>query len=773
MPFQENGLPKKSMEDLSREDLIQEVLQLKQTLALAKERTELILQATSDAVYEWDLQSGYLSWNEGFLNLIGCEQQAIEHTIHFWSAHLHPQDYERVQESLQAIFQQRGKLWVEQYRFRRKDGSYAYVLERGYIVYDDQNKPVRMVGTLQDVSKQKESELAREALSKEYSFLLDEIPSLVFSTQPDGQADFVNKQWLQYTGLAIEQIMGEGWTKAVHPLDRESTLQTWHKAVQLGIKYQIQHRLLRHDGVYRWFQMNAVPYKDKEGTIIKWFGTCTDIEEVRQAKSETEGQLNYFYSLLMAIPSPIAIVRGPEHLLEFFNPHLEKLLGNILQVGTSLAKCLESLPAGYLLEIIQEVFQNGDTSVITEVPVQLSGQQAPPDTYYNLHIQAIRNKTGTSNGVLIFGHDVSEQVNARKKIEQSRTRIRSILDGIPAMAWTTDIQGNTTYYNSHWYSYCGISVGEQVNSYELIHPEDRPAVASSWQEAQSSQTVWQAQYRLQRGDGTYHWHLGRTVPVLDSEGNLLEWFGVGTDIEEQKQTQKILENTLAELHEKNFELDQFVYKTSHDLRAPLTTILGLVTIIRGEAEESTKMQYVDLIEGRVQKLDTFIKSMLDYSRNTRTPVQAASIYFPALVEECIQELANLKHFDRLQISTQISGETFHSDPFRLKVIFSNLISNAVKYQDFSKADSYLHIHITVSASQAEIELKDNGVGIEQAYQDRIFSMFFRATEQSEGSGLGLYIVKQAVTVLQGSIMLESTINKGTCFKIHLPTMVVG
>lgn len=773
MLFQEDSSSSHSLEDLSREDLIQEVLHLKQALALAKERTELILQATNDAVYEWDLLSGYLSWNEGFLHLIGYEQKAIEHTIHFWSAHLHPQDYERVQESLQALFQQGGTQWVEQYRFRRKDGSYAYVLERGYIVYDAQSKPVRMIGTLQDVSRQKESELAREELSNEYAFLLDEIPSLVFSTQPDGHADFVNKQWLQYTGSAMKQIVGDGWTKAIHPLDRELTLQTWYTSVQQGINYQIQHRLLRHDGVYRWFQVDAIPYKDKHGTIIKWFGTCTDIEEVRQAKAETEDQLNYFYSLLMAIPSPIAIVRGPEHIVEFFNPHLEKLLGNILQVGVPLANCLEGLPAGYFFEMIQQVYQTGETRAIIEMPIQLTGRPDSPNAYHNLLFQAIRNKTGGRNGVLIFGHDVSEQVNARKKIEESRSRIRSILEGIPAMAWTTDVQGNNNYFNSHWYSYCGIPTGEQVNTYELIHPEDRPAVASSWQEAQRSQSIWQAQYRLQREDGTYRWHLGRTVPVFDSEGNLLEWFGVGTDIEEQKQTQKMLENTLAELHEKNFELDQFVYKTSHDLRAPLTTILGLVTIIRGEAEESTKMQYVDLIEGRVQKLDTFIKSMLDYSRNTRTPVRSASIHFPALMEECLQELASLKHFDRLQIATQITGENFYSDPFRLKIIFSNLISNAIKYQDFAKTDSYLYIHITLSPAQAEIVFTDNGVGIEQAYQDRIFSMFFRATEQSEGSGLGLYIVKQAVTVLQGSITLESKINKGTCFKIHLPTMVVG
>ncbi len=768
MPLQKDDPSKEPVKEPTREDLRQEILQLKQALALAEERTELILKATTDAVYEWDLLSGHLSWNEGFLSLIGYDRESIEPTIHFWSAHLHPQERERVQASLQAIFQQGGKHWVEEYRLRRKDGSYGYVLERGYVVYDAHSKPVRMIGTLQDVSRQKESELAQDALFKEYAFLLNEIPTLVFSTRPDGGADFVNRQWLQYTGLSMEEILGDGWATALHPLDVAPTLQAWQKAVQQGTTYLFQQRLRRQDSIYRWFQVDAVPYKDIEGRILKWFGTCTDIEEVRQAKAEAEGQLGYFYSLLMAIPSPIAIVRGPGHTIEFINSHLEKFLGNILQVGVPLAQCLQGLPMDHFLDVIQEIYQSGETKVISEMPIHLTKQQEAPDAYYNLLFQGIRNKMGNMDGIMIFGHDVSEQVNARKKIEESRSRIRSILEGMPAMAWTTDRDGNNTYFNSHWYAYCGVAEGDQVNTYEFIHIEDRPAVVSSWQEAQSSKSIWQAQYRLRRRDGTYRWHLGRTIPVLDSAGTLLEWFGVGTDIEEQKQTQRMLENTLAELHEKNFELDQFVYKTSHDLRAPLTTILGLVTIIREETDERIKMHYVDLIEGRVGKLDTFIKSMLDYSRNTRTPVRAASIHFPTLIEECLQELASLRYVDRLQIYPQLTGENFYSDPFRLKMIFSNLISNAIKYQDFAKEKSFLKIHIDLSQSEARIEFEDNGMGIEAAYQDRIFGMFFRATEKSEGSGLGLYIVKQAVSVLQGSITLESQPKKGTLFKLSLP-----
>jgi signal transduction histidine kinase len=244
--------------------------------------------------------------------------------------------------------------------------------------------------------------------------------------------------------------------------------------------------------------------------------------------------------------------------------------------------------------------------------------------------------------------------------------------------------------------------------------------------------------------------------------------GTATDIHDQKTTQHRLENTLRELHEKNFELDQFVYKTSHDLRSPLSTILGLVDILKGESDEAAKRQYVDLIANRVHKLDGFIRSMLDYSRNTRTATRREEIGLAALMEECYADLEYMKHFGRLRFTSRVGEGRFCSDVFRLKIIFSNLISNAIKYQDFNKAQSWLDIHVEITAAHAVIHCADNGVGIDPAYQAKIFDMFFRAAEQSDGSGLGLYIVKQAVAVLQGTIGMQSQVGGGTQFTITLP-----
>ena len=356
--------------------------------------------------------------------------------------------------------------------------------------------------------------------------------------------------------------------------------------------------------------------------------------------------------------------------------------------------------------------------------------------------------------------------------KQAIDYLYTILEGIPHMAWTSlPEQSFINFYNKRWYDYSGLTEEQsRGQGWQLTtHPDDIPLMKERITAGRQAGQPWEVESRYRRAsDGMYRWHLSRAVPLRNESGKITMWVGTATDIHEQKQAQHALENTLGELHEKNFELDQFVYKTSHDLRAPLSTILGLVDILKQEEDESVKANYVDLIENRVHKLDAFIRSMLDYSRNTRTATSYEKIDFVALIQSCLQELEYMKNFGRLRVTYQVGEEAFYSDVFRLKIIFSNLISNAVKYLDVAKQENQLAITVDIGAAGAKILFTDNGLGIEQQYQDRIFNMFFRATDQAEGSGLGLYIVKQAVSVLNGRIRLESKVGFGTQFTVTLP-----
>lgn len=228
-----------------------------------------------------------------------------------------------------------------------------------------------------------------------------------------------------------------------------------------------------------------------------------------------------------------------------------------------------------------------------------------------------------------------------------------------------------------------------------------------------------------------------------------------------------LKSTLEELSERNFELDQLMYKTSHDLRSPLSSILGLVNLANLDSENC--LMYLNKIEGRVKKLDEFIRSMLNYGRVNRGEIHFEEIPLEKVIDDCIRELDHLENFAALKTEVRVkpSKTVFKSDLLRIRIIVGNIISNAYKYYN-PNVKSRLKIEASINPMFAQIVFRDNGIGIKREHLRKIFDMFYRATEKSQGSGLGMYIVKQAVDKLKGTIQLKSTFGKGTEIKITVP-----
>jgi len=223
----------------------------------------------------------------------------------------------------------------------------------------------------------------------------------------------------------------------------------------------------------------------------------------------------------------------------------------------------------------------------------------------------------------------------------------------------------------------------------------------------------------------------------------------------------------------NMELDNFVYSVSHNLRAPLMSVLGLVTVARMEEQrhENSSGNLFNMIEHSIHRLDDTLKEILDYSRNARTETAISEVHLESIFNDTLERLRYLKGFDRIKKQIRIDSEIpFYSDTYRLSIIFQNLISNSIKYQDVEKRESFISVEADVTENDIQIRFSDNGMGIREEYLPKMFSMFFRATERSEGAGLGLYIVKESVSKLGGEIYLESTFNEGCTFNIRLPNM---
>lgn len=225
-----------------------------------------------------------------------------------------------------------------------------------------------------------------------------------------------------------------------------------------------------------------------------------------------------------------------------------------------------------------------------------------------------------------------------------------------------------------------------------------------------------------------------------------------------------------ELKTANYELDRFVYSTSHDLRAPLNSMLGLIEIAKDDTTEEITREHLKMLNRSAKKLDGFICDILDYSRNSRMEVNMEQINFRKLLNDITENLKFIGNNNRtIDFVIEISGETtIYSDRNRLITILGNLISNAIHYQNPKVSNPFVRIEIETSQTETKITIEDNGIGISEEMHSRIFDMFYRVSHESVGSGLGLYIVKEAVNKLNGEIKVQSQVGIGTTFLIKIP-----
>ncbi|MEL7001959.1 MAG: HAMP domain-containing sensor histidine kinase [Bacteroidota bacterium] len=239
------------------------------------------------------------------------------------------------------------------------------------------------------------------------------------------------------------------------------------------------------------------------------------------------------------------------------------------------------------------------------------------------------------------------------------------------------------------------------------------------------------------------------------------------------QQHAVIKSKNDELKRTNSELDHFLYSTSHDLRAPLASVQGLLSIAAETKDPKELARIHGLMNQQVHKMDDFIKDIINIMRNSRQPVNKEVFNLHNFFDDILAENKYNYHSGDVKISNEISENIdLNTDRTRLKTVVGNLCSNALKYADMEKHERYVRVNCEMCDDNVVLNISDNGIGIDPTYSVKVFDMFYRATEKSQGSGLGLYIAKETVNNLGGEISLDSTLGKGTKFSVSLPKDVL-
>ena len=374
-------------------------------------------------------------------------------------------------------------------------------------------------------------------------------------------------------------------------------------------------------------------------------------------------------------------------------------------------------------------------------------------------------------GVIIMAEVITEKVEQELHLSETFEELQEARKLGKLFTWEFDPTSGKFIWSANIKEFGSGKLKDlgEISLFDLIEPEFKADFSNKIATAIDERDQFELMHPIRLHEEKYWLHTRGTV---DCEGGkIVKIHGTVQDITEQMSVEQSLKSKNEELSKINDELDQFVYKTAHDLRAPLTNLLGLISVMKNETDPNLLRTYFDLQEKSVEKMDGFIQKITSYTRNARTPVTEQQVDCFKLTDEVFGEYLFYDKSDRVEKIIDIQNEIdIYTDPERLRIIISNLTANAIKFADMNKQHPSLAVMIETKFDEIHIQVKDNGIGIAHEIQDKVFDMFYRGHNTADGAGIGLYIVKETVKKLNGKISLISDLNKGTTVDIFIPNL---
>lgn len=702
-----------------------------------------------------------------------------------WLNATHPDDKESTAKAFVEANNNQDYFNVS-YRLRDKEGEYRWVMDSATPKFNENGDYEGFVGTVVDIHEQKLAEVQIKESEQRFRTLIASAPvaiglfvgrDLIIENQNEIFNQIVGKG--DVTGWKLVEAMPELITEGQPFLQILDDVFTSGKMFQT---FGTQVKIVQ-DGVltYNYYDFTYTPIFDSEGKVYAILDIAIDVtENVLAQKKIEESEMNLRNTISKA-PVAMCIFKGKNHTVEIVNDKMLELWGkNEAQVlGKPIFEGLPEVQGQGFEALLDSVFTTGKTVNAYEVPATLPRENGLELTYVDFVYEAFREIDGTISGIIAVAIEVTQQVLARKKIEQAEEKARLAIDladlGSYEVDLATNIMTTSERFDAIWGGHS--TIRNELASY--IHPEDL-TIRDDAHKKSFDTGILEYEARLLRDDKSINWVRIKGKLIYDKSNNPITLIGVIQDITEQKQfaeqlTKLVKERTL-ELHRSNEDLLQFAHVASHDLKEPVRKIKIFSSMLQsdyGELLPPRGMTYLNKVHNATDRMFSMIEGVLAYSEFTSAEQKIELISLNNIIDHIESDLELLIQQKNATIIRENLPEIEGADVL-IHQLFYNLINNALK---FSKNDvpTIIEINSSVEISEegqnwVKIMVSDNGIGIDPAFSNKIFDVFSRlnAKDDYEGTGLGLALCKKIVERHHGTISATGIKNEKAIFTILLP-----
>jgi PAS domain S-box-containing protein len=611
--------------------------------------------------------------------------------------------------------------------------------------------------------------------------LLQHIPVAAWTLAPDGKPDFVNQNWLEYTGQALDYVRSEpeAWMTATHPEDRETVSRSFWGGVRSGQGFTFEARFRRvHDGAWRWHLNRAVALRDAAGEILRFVGTSTDIDDLKQSQDDLR-RAEERTRLVVETALDAVVTMNSQGLITSWNKQAEIIFGWSPEeaLGRKMSETIIPMHYRPSHENGLRHFLNTGQGPVLNQRIEITALRRD-GTEFPVELTVTPLKSGDGWTFSSFVRDISERKRAEEKLRESELNLRQMTETIPEMLWSATPNGSIDYCNARVLDYTGLSRQKIQGAgwMKMIHPDDAENAARAWTHSVESGGAFYFEFRgLRASDGKYRWCVSRALPLRSPDGDILKWHGTVVDFHDRRQAQEDLRNAQAELAHVNrvMTMGELTASIAHEVNQPLASIIASGDSCSAWlSNEPPNLDRARAAAGRIIQAATQASEIVQRLRALfkKTTSMTISVDVNGAIEDTISLVRHEAQRNEVILRTELEPgvPSVSGDRVQLQQVILNLAMNGI--ESVAQLD-YEPRRVMIRSTRSDsgevlVTVEDTGPGIDAEHSDRLFAPFF--TTKPQGIGMGLPICRSIIEAHGGRLWAAKNEPRGARFHFILP-----